>query len=135
MLLLAALAAGCSRAPDTEAIRHAITAMGVAAEARRSNDLLEHIADDFVGNAGEFDRAGLEQLLRAHLLVGRSIGVSIGPVDVEVNGDRATARFDVTLTDGSGRWLPDRRATLQMVTGWRRDEGEWLCYNARWEPK
>lgn len=131
-LLMTSLLAACARVPDAEAIRATIHAMAEAAEAKRSGDVLAHVAEDFTGNDGEFDRTGLERLLRARLLAGQSVGASIGRVDVELDGNRATARFEMTLTDGSGRWLPDRRATFDVTTGWRREGSGWSCYNARW---
>lgn len=134
-ILLVALAflCACSRPPDAEAIRASIASMAEAAEALRTGDVLASVSDDFTGNDGELDRAGLERLLRARKLAGRSVGASVGHVDVELSRDRATARFELTLTDGSGRWLADGRAVLRMTTGWRREGGRWRCYNARWE--
>lgn len=128
------LFAACARPPHAEAIRAAIHAMQEAAEHRQPAGVMQHLADDFVGNDGEFDRAGLERLVRARMLA-QSVGVSIGSVDVELDGDRATARFPMTVTDGSGRWLPDRRADLDVVTGWKLEGGKWRCYNATWTPE
>jgi len=127
------LPAACAREPDADAVRGAIQAMAKAAEARSSSDVLERVAADFTGNGGEFDRAGLERMLRMRLLAGQAIGVSIGRIEVEFDGDRATARFPMTVADDSGRWLPDRRATLGVTTGWRRERCGWVCYNASWK--
>ncbi len=132
-LVLVCMIAACARVPDADAIRATIGAMAAAAEARRSGDVLDHIAADFTGNGGEFDRAGLERMLRLRLLGGHDIGVSLDSIDVDVDGDRAIARFTMTVTDDSGRWIPDRRATLDVTTGWRREGHEWLCYNAGWK--
>lgn len=132
LLLLLSWLPACTRVPDADAIRGTIQAMAAAAEAKRSGDVLDHIAADFTGNDGEFDRAGLERLLRARLLAGQAIGVSLGRIDVELDGNRATAHFAMTVTDDSGRWLPDRKATLDVTTGWRREGRDWRCYNARW---
>lgn len=131
MTLSLLVLAACARVPDADAIRGTVRAMAAAAEAKRSGDVLEPVTPDFVGNGGEFDRAGLERLVRARMLA-QSIGVSVGTIDVELDGDRATARFPMTVTDGSGRWLPDRRADLDVVTGWKREGGKWRCYNATW---
>lgn len=130
--LLILLLAACARAPDAEVIRDAIGEMAAAAEAKRSAEVLEHVAVDFTGNDGELDRAELERMLRARVLAAQAVGVSIGTVTVELDGDRATARFEMTVTDGSGRWLSDGRAVLQVTSGWRREGGIWRCYNARW---
>lgn len=126
------IGAACARQPDADAIRTAITEMAGAAQAQRSADLLAWISEDFTGNDGEVDRAQLVNLLRAQLLGHRAIGVSLDAINVELSGDRATARFDATLSDASGRWLPDRSEVLRFVTGWRRERGTWRCYNAHW---
>lgn len=134
MLLASILLAACTRVPDADAIRDTIQAMATAAEAGRRGDVLEHITPDFTGNDGEFDRAGLERFVRARMLA-QSIGVAIGSIEVELDGNRAIARFEMTVTDGSGRWLPDRRASLAVVTGWKREGGAWRCYNAKWSSR
>lgn len=124
--------AGCARPPDAQAIRAAIVAVGSAAKAQNSAQVLEHVSADFTGNGGEVDRTQLANLLRVRLLAKQGIGVRLGDIDVTLDGDRAIARFDATLSDAIGRWLEDRSATLHFETGWRRERGEWRCYNARW---
>ena len=124
--------AACAGQPDADAIRAAIHEMAGAAKAQSSGDVLARISDDFTGNDGEVDRSQLANLLRVQLLGRRAIGVSVGTINVDVSADRATARFDATVTDTSGRWIADRRAVLHFVTGWRREGGTWRCYNAKW---
>jgi len=124
--------AGCSRPPDEERIRSAIQAMKESAEARRAAGVLEHIAADFTGNNGDADRDGLSQILKIQFLRNTAIGVGIGPIAIDIDGDRATAKFEITLSDGSGRWLPNGRETYAIVSGWRREGSEWICYNATW---
>jgi hypothetical protein len=131
-ILLGAIPCACHRVPDEEAIRAAIAATAAAASARDGADVLGHVAEDFAGNDGEFDRDRLAAMLRVRLLAARSLSVRTGPVDVAVDGDRARATFDATFSDSSGRWIMDRRRTLHFVTGWRRSGGAWRCYNARW---
>lgn len=126
------LAAACARPPDATAIRAAVAEMRDAAEARDSAAVLAHVSADFVGNDGEVDRDGVAVLLRAQLLARQRIGVRLGRIDVELSGERATASFDATLTDASGRWIPRRTRSLRLATGWRRENREWHCYNARW---
>ena len=133
---LLAVVDGCERPSDEVRIRGEIEAMKNAAEARRPGELLDGIADDFTGNRGEFDRAGLARLIKLEFLRNESIGVAIGPIEVELEGDRAVARFDVTFSDASRRWLPGGRETFAMVSGWRRAGSRWVCYNAsRSEPE
>lgn len=123
----------CGRPPDADAIRAAILDMASAAQAQRSGDLLAYISDDFTANAGEFDRARFAQMLRAQLLARRAIKVDVGRIEIELSGNRATARFSASLADPSGRWFEGQRKMLDFVTGWRLESGQWRCYNASWK--
>jgi hypothetical protein len=131
MALLSLLAAACSRPPDAQAIQTALEAMAEAANAGRADAVLEHVAGDFTGNQGAYDREAVARLVRAQLLA-RSVSVRMGAVAVEPAGDRATARFELHVRDDSGRWLLERSATFAFVTGWRREGGDWRCVNAVW---
>lgn len=129
--LLCLLGVACSRTPDDEAIRAAISAGAASVEAHRGKEVLDLVTDDFIGNEG-VDRSEFANLLRAQMLAANSIGVRMGSVEVELHGDRAIARFDADVTDSSGRWIADRAATLHVETGWRREGRTWRCYNAKW---
>lgn len=135
VIVLAALlscAGGCSRPPDEVRLRETIEAMRQAAEARQASGLLDPIATDFTGRNGEVDRDGLARIVKVEFLRRDGIGVGLGSITIEIDGDRATARFDMTLTDGSRRWLPNGSETYAVVSGWRRDGRDWICYNATW---
>jgi hypothetical protein len=131
-IALLVLLAGCARTPDEVRIRAALESMQKAAEARRPADVLEHVAADFTGNNGDMDRDSLSQLLRLQLLSRQGVSVVSGPVEIVIDDDRATAKFDVTLSDRSGRWIPGGSETYRIVSGWRREGSDWLCYNATW---
>jgi hypothetical protein len=128
------IAAGCARPPDEVRIRETIGAMQEAAEARRAAVVLDNIAGDFTGQSGEIDREGLARILRIEFLRKDGIGVALGPISVEIDGDRATAKFEMTLSDSSQRWLPSGSETHAVVSGWRREGSRWICYNASWTP-
>jgi ketosteroid isomerase-like protein len=131
LLLSSLLLVACSHPTDADAVREAIEACAAAAKAHDAGGLLSHVAEDFIGN-DELDRAQLAQQLRAQLLLAKAVEARVGRAQVEVQGDRATARFEVQVTDSSGRWIADRAAVLTFETGWRREDGEWRCYNAKW---
>ena len=132
LFLGCALAGGCSRPPAEQAIRQTIEAMRSAAESRSASGVLDGIANDFTGNDGTVDRDGLARILKLEFLRNQSIGVSLGAIAVDVQGERATATFDMTVSDTSRRWLPSGRETFAVTTGWRRDGSRWVCINARW---
>ena len=131
---LAALALGaCSPPSDEVRIRSAISDMQAAMEAGKPGDFMQHVAGDFTGDGGAVDKQSLHNLLRAQALGNARIGVTVVSMDIELLGDRATARVDVTLTGGYGRWMPERGSIQQIESGWRREDGHWLCYNAQWK--
>lgn len=124
----------CSRTPDEVRIREAITAMQAAVEAREPRTFMGYVADDFTGNKGGVDRAQLHNLLRAQFLRNEAVGVTLGPIGVELFDRRATATVTATLTGGSsGGWLPERGGAYRFTTGWKNEDGEWRCISAEWE--
>jgi hypothetical protein len=124
--------AGCSRPPDEARLRETIETMRTAAQARDASGVLDGIAADFTGRNGEVDRAGLARILKLEFLRAEPIGVSLGAMSVEIDGDRATARFEMTLRDRSQRFLPGASEMYAVVSGWRRDGRNWVCVNATW---
>jgi ketosteroid isomerase-like protein len=133
--IIALLLAGCHRTPDEQRIRDAVAAMQAAVEARDPRGFMRHVSADFTGNDGQADRDGLHNLLRAQVLRNESVGVTLGPIDVDLQGDRATVGVTVTLTGGSGGLLPEHGSIYSIVSGWKREGGEWKCFNAAWKQK
>jgi len=127
------LLAGCSRTTDEQRIREAMAAMEHAMEARDPRAFMSHITDDFVGNDAEFDRNALANLLRIEVLRNDSIGATLGPIDVEMQGDRAKAQVLATFTNGSGNLLPERGSVYAITSSWKRQGSEWRCYSATWK--
>ncbi len=131
VLLLSQVLLGCSRAPDEAALRQTIADMQAAAEERSPAGVVDHIAADFGGSDG-LDRERLRRLLQAQMLANASVGATIGPISIERVGDRATARFSLVLTGGSGRFVPERGRAYRIESGWRIEDGEWKVYYADW---
>jgi ketosteroid isomerase-like protein len=125
--------AGCSRKPDEQRIREAIAAMQKAAEGHELRAFMAHVSDDFTGNKGNYDRAALANLMRMEVLRNDQVGVTLGPISVDLDGERAIVRVTVTLTGGSGGLLPEHGAIYSITSGWKRQGSDWLCYNAQWE--
>jgi len=130
---LLVLAAGCSREPPEQALRDTIAGMQAAAEARDSDALVESFSEDFAGPEG-MDRDQFRRYLAVIWLRNREVGVSLGPLEVELIGERATVEFTAATTGGEG-WLPDRARVHRVHTGWRIEGGEWRLISARWEPE
>jgi len=126
---------GCARKPDEQRIREAIAAMQTAMEQGQPRDFMAHIAQDFVGNDGSVDREGLHNILRGVALQNQKLGVTLGPIGVEVSGDRATADLTATFTGSSGGAIPERAAIYSIHSAWRKEGSDWRCYNGKWEQK
>lgn len=124
--------AACARPPDEVRIRDAIEAMQKAAEARNAGGVTDYIGDDFTGQAGEVNREGFARILKLEFLRKDGISVALGPISVDIDGDRAIAKFEMTLGDSTQRWLPSGTETYAVVSGWRREGSQWICYNASW---
>ncbi|MFT4178195.1 MAG: DUF4440 domain-containing protein [Thermomonas sp.] len=135
MLMLAILLGACGESDPEQAVRAQLTAMQTAIDARDAGAVRELLADDFIGNEG-MDRRGVQQLAAGVFMRHREVGARIGPVEVELRGERdAIARFTVLATGGSGGLLPESGQVYQVETGWRRVDGEWQLLNANWKPK
>jgi len=135
VLVSVLLVGACSRTPDDTLIRDTVASMQTAMEGSSPRDFMKHVTADFTGNAGSVDHDGLHNLLRAIVLRNEKIGVTLGPIDVEVQGSRATLHVTATLTGGAGGLLPERGAIYAITSGWRKEGRDWLCYNAQWEQK
>ena len=127
------LLASCARTPPEERLREAVGAVEAAIEERNVSALDDMLADDFIGPGG-LDRSGARRMAQATYLRYRDVGLTLGPLDVDVREQHATVRFTVALTGGAGM-LPDSGQVYDVETGWRLDDGEWQLVNAKWKPK
>jgi hypothetical protein len=132
-LLLATAFTGCRHAPPEQALRDAIAAMEASAEKGDADALFSHIATDFGGNEG-MDRDAFRRYVLVMGLRRETVGVQLGPLDVQLFGDRASARFTAALSGGPG-WLPDRAQVYEVTTGWRLEDDEWMLISATWKPQ
>ena len=133
-LLLAALlaiAAGCQTTPPVQALRETIASMQAAGEARDIDALFEPIAADFSGS-GNMDREAFQRYVTLMSLRSRQVGVTLGPVEVKLYGERATAQFTAAITGGPG-FLPSQAQVYAIDTGWRLEGGEWKLISATWK--
>jgi hypothetical protein len=135
MWLLAVMMAftGCRHAAPEQALRDTITGMEEAAEKGDADALFESIAADFAGTEG-MDREAFRRYVLVMGLRRQKVGVQLGPVDVKLFDDRASATFTAALTGGPG-WLPDRAQVYDITTGWRLENGDWKLISASWEAK
>lgn len=132
-LLWLVTAIGCARTPPEERLRERIGEMQQAMEERSPSDFFDGVAEDFSGGSG-LDREGARNYMRAQVLRNAAIGVTLGPLDIQLHGERATVKFSVVLTGGSGGFLPDSARPWAVTTGWRDGPDGWQLISASWEP-
>lgn len=133
-MLWLALLTGCSHDPSEQALRETLDSLEIAGETRDVGDFMARVSDDFVGNSSEFDRRGLEQLLRMVALRHQSISVVRSGLEIEMHGDRALVRMKILVTGGSGGLIPDQGQLFDTESGWRFTDGQWQLGNATWKP-
>ncbi|MGY1409262.1 MULTISPECIES: hypothetical protein [unclassified Luteimonas] len=131
--LMLALSVSCSRSDPEAALRGSVDALSAAIEARDPAAMQQHLAADFIGNDG-LDRDGARRLAMGYVLRHRDLGVTVGPMEVEMAAAHATVRCKAILRGGSGRALPDSARIYDVESGWRMEDGEWKLASARWTP-
>jgi len=130
-LVLVLALAGCGGDDPAAALKREIGEMEGAIEARKPNDFLSRVTEDFTGNDGQVDKRMLHGVLVSQVLGDQNVSVTLGPLDVHLHDpDTATVKVSALLL--GGRWLPERGQTLQIESGWKRKGGEWRCYVAKW---
>ena len=116
------LSACGSRSSDEEQVRAVIDAAEAAAEERDASDVIEHVTSDY-GDTNGFDRAQLQNFLRAYFLAHPKIEllVRIESLEFPVAG-LGRARIGVSsLPSGDS-------ATLDVE--FRQEKGEWRVARA-----
>lgn len=133
LLLTLLVLAGCRREPPEVRLRERISQMQKALEARNPGDFMDGVAEDFGSDSG-MDRQALHNLLRAQVLRNASIGISLGPMEVSIQGERASVSFSAMATGGQGGLLPDSARPWAVTTGWRDSPDGWQLIHAQWQP-
>ncbi|WP_242103787.1 MULTISPECIES: nuclear transport factor 2 family protein [unclassified Lysobacter] len=132
-LAIVGCACACARTPPEQALRDTIAQLQRDIGARDADAVTSVLAEDFVGNEG-MDRRGARQLAAGTFLRYREVGAKLGPLQVEMRGDRhATVRFTAAISGGAGL-VPQEGQVYQVVTGWRLVDGDWMLTSADWTP-
>lgn len=125
------LLAGCSRAPAEQRLREAMAGLQAAIEAREVREAMGYVDEAFIGS-GSLDREGARNLLRVMVLRHQSLGLTLGPAEIELFEGRATVRFTAVATGGQGALLPQSARVWQVETAWREDGSDWRLISAHW---
>lgn len=133
LMLVLGLLSGCSRTAPEQALRNTIATLQSSIEQRDGSALQKLLADDFIGPDG-LDRDGARRTAQLMFLRYPDVGVSLGPLEVDLKEEYATVRFSAVLTGGAGV-LPASGQLYDVETGWRLVDGEWRLVNANWKPR
>ena len=135
LAICACVLLACARTVPEARLRATIDALQQDLESRDLAGLSAVVAEDFVGPEG-MGRSDLRRLAQASFLRYRSVGVSLGPMHVDMAADErhATVRFTAALTGGDGAMLPESARVHTVESGWREDdEGEWELTSLDWD--
>jgi len=133
-VLVLGLLAACTRTPPEEALRETVARMQQHIEARDASGLHDLLDDDFAGPDG-LDRRAARQMATVMLMRHRRIGLTLGPLDVQMQGDdRARVRATAALTGSSGAVLPDSARAYRIESAWRRRGDDWTLLSLQWTP-
>ena len=134
LLVLVLCFAGCRHEPPEQALRKQVVALQAAIEQHDGAAMADVLAEDFIGNDG-LDRRGARQLAQLYFMRNREVGVTLGPLDVALQGEHATVKCTVLLTGGSGRLLPESGRGYDITSGWRLQSGDWVLTSLEWTPR
>ena len=133
LVMLVLLLAACSREAPEAALRARVGTLADAITQHQPAAVQQHLAGDFVGNDG-LDRDGARRLAMGFALRHRHIGLTLGPLDIDMGQAHATVRGTAILRGGSGGALPESAQVYEVESGWRLEGGEWMLVSARWKP-
>lgn len=124
---------GCARTAPEERLRQTIAAAQQDVESRDAGALAGKVAEDFIGPDG-MHRAGLRRMAQAAFLRYPAVGVTLGPMQVELaaGGGHATVRFTAALTGGDGAVLPETARLYHVESGWREAGDAWELTSLSW---
>jgi hypothetical protein len=125
---------GCAREVPEARLRATISGLEQAIEGRDAGGVRDVLAADFIGPGG-LDRDAATRMAQGMFLRYRALGVHAGPLDLRMQPEHATARFQAALTGGEGSGLPEAARLYDVETGWRLEDGEWRLVSITWEPR
>ena len=130
--LTALLWAGCSEPlPDEARIRQRIESMSAATANKDLAEVLAPVHEDFLGNQ-RIRKANLKGLVFVHFRRHKHVHVFVHDVQVSVNGASAEVSCNVILA-GREQLLPEQGRVLQVVSQWKKIDGDWMVMSASWQ--
>jgi ketosteroid isomerase-like protein len=123
---------GCSEPlPDEARIRQRIETMSAAAGDKDLARVMAPIHDDFLGNQ-RIRKANLNGLVFVHFRRHKHVHVFVNDVQVSLRGETAEVNCNVILA-GRDQLLPEQGRVLQVISQWKKIDGDWMVMSASWQ--
>ena len=137
VLLLPLLAGGCSKETEEDRVKKVITTVQKAAEEKKVNAVLDHIAKNYLDPQGN-DYNGIKGLLAFYFFRHQKVSVYMPSIDIVVTGQTAKALFQTVLTgrgtgETAGGILPEALGAYNFEVYLSKAGGNWLVTSAKWE--
>lgn len=132
--MISLIMAACAKTPPEQALRDAVAGLQAAVEARDASAVQSFLAEDFIGPDG-LDRDGARRMATLYLMRHDNIGITVGPLAVQMQENHARVDFAAALTGGSDRLLPESGQVYAVRSGWRIEDGDWKMTSVSWEPE
>ncbi|MGD8925806.1 MAG: hypothetical protein PVG20_03080 [Thioalkalispiraceae bacterium] len=133
MLALALILLSCGGEPvDDEArIRQRIDDMVKAAEAKELGNVMEPIAEEFLGNK-RIRKMNLKGLVLLHFRRHKNVHVFVNDIEVVLKHKKAEVTCNVVMA-GRNQTLPESGRILRVTSIWEKRDDDWYVLSASWE--
>lgn len=137
IVLLLPLAGGCSKETEEDRVKKVITSVQKAAEEKKINAVLDHIAKNYLDPQGN-DYNGIKGLLAFYFFRHQKVSVYMPNIDIVVTGQTAKALFQAILTgrgtgESAGGILPEALGAYDFAVHLSKAGGNWIITSATWE--
>ncbi len=130
---------GCPSLDDRTSIERIIRSAIDAAKARKPNDMLQRVSEDFKGPNGA-DRRQIKRMLVGRLIGDRWLRVFERSLEVTVDGDQAQAVLRVVLAQGNKireakDLVPTDASAARFDLVMNKRDGRWWIVGADYTPE
>jgi len=120
---------GCSHDSIETKIRKQIDGMAQAVEEKNGRAFIAYLDKNYQDQGGR-NRRQVRGMLAAIFLQNKKIKISYSVDKVQVQGDNVQA--NILVKSSAGKLFNLRSATINIQSQWKRTDGDWKLYRARW---
>ncbi|MFV1992637.1 MAG: hypothetical protein ACC635_01940 [Acidiferrobacterales bacterium] len=128
-LLILLLLASCKKDSDETQIRNRINEMALAIEAKNGREFVNYLDEQFQDQDGR-TRKKIRAMLAVIFLQNKTIKVNYQIDALKLVDNTAQVSIHVTSSDGYLVGFRASRVSIQSL--WKKTNGEWALYRARW---